>query len=342
LHRFGFETHDAVVHGLWTRNYKSMLDQVKELKFNVLRIPFCNENLISGTVAKSIDFNKNADLVGLSSLETLDKIVAYSGSIGLRILLDRHSSKAGNFLNEPLWYIQGDAYYTEERFVADWVMLAKRYRGTAVIGADLWNEPKSANGVTATWGTGDASTDWNSAAERAGNAILAANPDWLIIVEGTALNTWWGGNLMGVETNPIVLQVLNKVVYSIHEYSQGVYDQPWFSDPSFPMNLRPRWDSFWGYLFRTQTAPLLIGEFGTNFKFPNDAIWLPILLNYMAGQLMEDGQNTLLEGQQGMSWTFWCLNPNSGDTGGILLDDWVTVDTFKMSFLSPMLALSLP
>eukprot|EP01035_Chromulina_nebulosa_P022450 gene22450-29071_t len=139
---FGYETHDGIVHGLWTRNYKSMLDQVKELHFNVLRIPFCNQNLIAGTVPSSPDYSKNPDLVGLSSLETLDKIVAYSGSIGLRIFLDRHSAKADNYPNEPLWYIPGDAYYTEERFIADWVMLAERYRGTAVIGADLWNEPK--------------------------------------------------------------------------------------------------------------------------------------------------------------------------------------------------------
>jgi len=28
--------------------------------------------------------------------------------------------------------------------------------------------------------------------------------------------------------------------------------------------------------------------------------------------------------QKRLSWTFWSLNPNSGDTGGILLDDWTT------------------
>ena len=30
-----------------------------------------------------------------------------------------------------------------------------------------------------------------------------------------------------------------------------------------------------------------------------------------------------------MSWTFWCLNPDSGDTGGILQYDWITVETAK-------------
>jgi aryl-phospho-beta-D-glucosidase BglC (GH1 family) len=38
------------------------------------------------------------------------------------------------------------------------------------------------------------------------------------------------------------------------------------------------------------------------------------------------------------SWTFWSLNPNSGDTGGILQDDWKTVHQWKMNLLQPYLA----
>ena len=340
--RFGFETSTAIVHGLWARNYKSMLDQVKQLGFNLLRIPICNQHLIAGVGINSPNFTLNPDLRNLSSLQALDKIVAYSGSIGLRILLDRHSAKADNFWYEPLWYIPGDNYYTDSRFIADWVMLAVRYRGTAVIGADLWNEPKDVGNLAATWGTGNVNTDWDLAAQRAGNAILAVNPDWLIIIEGTSYNTWWGGNLKGVEKYPVVLNVSNKVVYSPHEYCQDVVDVPWLNDASFPDNLRPRWDSFFGYVFRTQTAPLLIGEFGTKFAYPKSQVWLQTLLNYMDGQLETDGKSSLTAGQQGMSWTYWCLNPNSGDTGGILNDDWDTIDTKKMTFLTPQLAPLLP
>ena len=53
-------------------------------------------------------------------------------------------------------------------------MLAQRYASNpAVIGADLHNEPHG----SATWGDGNPATDWRLAAERAGNAILAANPE---------------------------------------------------------------------------------------------------------------------------------------------------------------------
>ena len=32
-----------------------------------------------------------------------------------------------------------------------------------------------------------------------------------------------------------------------------------------------------------------------------------------------------------ISWTYWALNPNSGDTSGILNDDWTTVNTVKVA-----------
>ena len=40
----------------------------------------------------------------------------------------------------------------------------------------------------------------------------------------------------------------------------------------------------------------------------------------------------------GLSFAFWCLNPDSGDTGGILKDDWESVNTKKQDILQPLLA----
>ena len=42
-------------------------------------------------------------------------------------------------------------------------------------------------------------------------------------------------------------------------------------------------------------------------------------------------------GQQGPSWTWWSWNPNSGDTGGILANDWTTVLTEKVEKLQSIL-----
>lgn len=317
---FGFETSNLAPHGLWARNYKSMLDQIKSLGFNTIRLPYSDDIFKTAATPAGVDFVLNPDLVGLSPLQIMDKIVAYSGQIGLRILLDRHRPDSGG--QSPLWYT---AAVSEQTWINNWVALATRYRGNStVIGADLHNEPHG--GVT--WGSGVTSTDWRLAAQRAGNAILAANPDLLIVVEGIdAVNNqfyWWGGNLMAAGAFPVQLSVPNKLVYSAHDYPSSVAPQPWFSAPDYPANLPAVWDKHWGYLVKQGTAPVLLGEFGTHLATASDAQWLAALTQY-------------LQDNPTISWTFWSLNPNSGDTGGILNDDWTTVNTAKMAYLKPIL-----
>ena len=48
----------------------------------------------------------------------------------------------------------------------------------------------------------------------------------------------------------------------------------------------------------------------------------------------EDGKTGIPAGEQGISWTYWSWNPNSGDTGGILADDWSTPVDEKLSELT--------
>jgi endoglucanase len=326
---FGAETGNYTFHGLWTRNYQDMVDQVASLGYNTLRVPFSDQLFDPGSTPNSIDANKNPDLTGLSGLQILDKVINYAGTKGMRVVLDRHRADSGG--QSPLWYTDA---YPESRWVSDWTMLATHYRGnTTVIGADLHNEPHSVGSGGACWGCGDTTRDWRLAAERAGNAILAQNPDWLIIVEGIDCVPatgdpqcdWWGGNLAGAAQFPVRLNVPNKLVYSAHEYAMSVAHQPWFDDPSFPANLPGLWNHFWGYLEQQNIAPVLIGEFGTTLQDPRDRVWLQTLLRYLG------------TGPTGIDFTFWSLNPNSGDTGGILNDDWTTVNTDKESILQPYL-----
>lgn len=318
---FGAETSNYAPHGLWSRGYKDMLDQIKSLRYNTLRLPYSSQLFDSGSAPNSIDYAKNPDLQGLNGLQILDRIVAYAGRIGLKVVLDRHRPDSGG--QSALWYT---AAYPESRWISDWTMLARHYAGdTTVIGADLHNEPHS----PACWGCGDQTRDWRLAAERAGNAVLAANPNWLIIVEGVndqgGDNYWWGGNLQGAAQYPVRLNVANRLVYSAHDYATSVYPQPWFDDPSFPANLAGIWDKNWGHLYKNNVAPVLLGEFGTTLRDPRDQTWLRTLMAYLG------------KGTGGISFTFWSWNPNSGDTGGILNDDWTTVNTAKQSYLDPYL-----
>ncbi len=320
---FGLETANFAPHGLWARSLGDLLDQVKSLGYNTLRIPYSNQAFDPGSQPNGIDFSKNPDLVGVDALHILDKVVAGAKARGLRIILDRHRPDAS--AQSELWYT---STVSEQRWIADWTMLAARYKGDpTVIGCDLHNEPHG----SATWGDGNASTDWRLAAERAGNAILAVNPDLLIIVEGVEHVgtdwTWWGGQLDAAGTAPVTLSIANRVVYSPHEYPSSVYAQSWFSDPTYPANLPALWDARWGYLVKEGIAPVWIGEFGTKLQTESDVQWLSTLASYVKAN--------------GISFAFWCLNPDSGDTGGILQDDWTTTESAKQAVLQPLLAPSL-
>ncbi|WP_406125951.1 cellulase family glycosylhydrolase [Streptomyces canus] len=329
---FGFETGNYAVHGLWSRDYKSMIDQMKSLGYNTLRIPYSDDIFKSGTVPNSIDFSsgKNADLQGLNSLGVLDKIVSYAGQDGLKVILDRHRPDSGG--QSALWYTSA---VPESTWIANLKALATRYKGQdTVVGIDLHNEPHD----PACWGCGDTATDWRLAAQRAGNAVLGVNPDLLIFVEGVqtfnGVSGWWGGNLMGVAQYPVQLNVANRVVYSAHDYATSVAQQSWFSDPSFPANMPGIWDKYWGYIFKQNIAPVWVGEFGTTLQSTVDQKWLAALVSYL--------RPTSTYGADSFHWTFWSWNPNSGDTGGILKDDWQTVDTVKDGYLASVKAPGFP
>lgn len=314
---FGFETQSFAPHGLDVRNYQSMLDQIAKSGFNTIRLPYSNQLFDSASVPTGINYKLNPDLKGLQGLALMDKIIQAAGARGLKVILDQHRPNA---------YAQSDLWYTdqvpESRWIADWTMLAKHYAGnTTIIGADLHNEPHGA----ATWGDGNPQTDWRLAAERAGDAVLAANPDWLIIVEGVAGYHgdyyWWGGNLEGAKQYPVTLTQQDKLVYSVHDYGPGVWEQTWFKAPNFPRNLANVWNTHWGYLQAEKIAPVLLGEFGgRSVGSDAEGKWQRTLLSYVKSN--------------GISYTYWSWNPDSGDTGGILEPDWKTVNAAKLHVLS--------
>jgi aryl-phospho-beta-D-glucosidase BglC (GH1 family) len=334
---FGLETNNQEPHGIWTRDYRSMVKQIADLGFNGLRLPWANQILRSDAKASDgTGFGKsgpdaydgtnpiNANLVGKSPLEIMDKVIEAAGEFGVKVILDNHSREPDGYMNEQVWYTDKTP---EKQWIDDWVFLAKRYAGnTAVVAADLDNEP---HGI-ASWGSGDQTTDWNSAAERCGNAILAANPDWIIIVEGTEKvgsdGYWWGGNLSGVKTNPIKLSDARKLMYSTHEYGPEVHEQPWFSDASFPANLSALWTSKFDFIMQQNLGHILIGEFGIKDRSASSGksgVWFDTVLAKLGTTY---------------SWTFWCWNPNSGDTEGLLAYDWLTPVQWKIDALKPAMA----
>lgn len=330
---FGGEGYAFVPSGLWADTYQNTIAKMKDLGFNTIRLPWSDAMLDQKLPNGGIDYNLNPGLKGLSPLQVFDKIIEEAGKQGMRVILDHHRSSDGASANENgLWY---DSKYPEWKMIENWKMLAARYADNpTVVGADLHNEPHG----PATWGDGSAN-DWAAAAERIGKAVQSVNPNLLIIVEGTEIYNnqwyWWGGNLLGQNTRDVNLSVDNKLVYSVHDYVPSMYMMDWFKDPNFPNNMPAKWDQMWGRIVQNDEAPILVGEFGSRLETTMDKKWMAEFIQYINGDWNTDGINDLKPGEQGVSWTYWGWTPNSHDTGGILLDDYKTVDMNKINAIKP-------
>ncbi|HEU5483412.1 MAG TPA: glycoside hydrolase family 5 protein, partial [Microlunatus sp.] len=316
---FGMETPNCAPHGLWQIGLDEGLAQIAGFGFTTVRLPVSNECLHS-TATTGVDAQANPDLVGLSPLELMDQVVDRARAHGLSVILDRHRPSSAS--QSALWFTDS---VSESDWIADWQLLVRRYvDDPTVIGVDLHNEPHG----EACWGCGDPRRDWAAAATRAGNAVLEENPRLLVIVEGVehqgdGTATWWGGGLSDVREHPIELAVPHRVVYSPHDYPASIHPQPWFADPAYPDNLEQQWRRSWGYLVEDGIAPVLLGEFGTRHETESDRQWLSGLVDYLA--------------ENDISFAYWSFNPNSGDTGGLVLDDWRTPEQAKLDALRPLL-----
>jgi endoglucanase len=317
---FGAETETRVPHGLWIRSMTDMLDQMKSLGFNAVRVPFCPTTL-QGVPTNSIDFSKNPALQGLNSLQVLDVLASELQRRSMYFLMDHHRPDC-NAISE-LWYISG---YTEQQWITDLTFVANRYKDNPFfLGMDLKNEPYG----RARWGSGNATVDWNSAAERAAAAVLAVAPQSLVFVEGvgdgsfcTTVPTgiWWGGNIAPQLCRPLNIPA-DRLVLSPHVYGPDVFNQSYFSAPDFPNNMPAIWNSHFGDV-QAQGYSVVLGETGGKYgtNDPKDKTFQDALFAYLKQRDLRDV-------------FYWSWNPNSGDTGGILNDDWTTVRTDKVALL---------
>jgi endoglucanase len=309
---YGFETQTFVAHGLWIADYKAILNLIKNSGYNTVRIPLSDQMVQQNPVLGTMNINRNGintDIAAnATALDVLDKIIAHCGTIGLRVILDNHRSNAGDSAQEEgLWYTSA---FPESTWLANWRALTTRYLGnTTVIGMDLRNEPHG----PVCWG-GDpagcsAANDWPAAATRAGNAVLAINPNLLIIVEGNDRYnnsfTWWGGMLRGVASRPVVLNVANRVVYSAHDYGPHLANQPWFNGSTTPASLAAIWNQNWGFVHNQGIAPVWIGEFGTT----NTAAEIQSSTQGSQGQWFSS-MVQYIASKPAMSWAYWAMNGN--------------------------------
>ena len=329
---YGAESAELVPDGLRYRDLNDIARSVRELGFNSVRLPWCNELVESNPVVASEIVSANPALQGKTALEVLDAVIDALARQNLVVILDNHRSR-GDWCcdtahGDGLWYT---AEYPEEKWIADWEEMAQRYLSQpAVVGADLRNELRGQLAPTApttctdcdqptadcvcewaSWGdtTGN-NRDWTAAAERAGNAILTINPSWLIVVEGPAWASW-----LGASYRPIRLAVAGRVVYSVHNYQMM---GTWQGDcAAFKTTL----DGNWGNVVKTGIGPVWLGEFGVNRDAATTNPWWACLREYMT--------------ETDVDWAYWALNGTEGPGYGRTLGAVETYGILDPTWTSP-------
>lgn len=345
---FGYNTGTNTFDGLWAANLEESLHSIAARGFNILRVPISAELIKSwsGGIYPRANYNAAVQSFGnRNSLQIFDYAVDTCQREGLKIMLDIHSANSDPMgHNFPLWYtskVTADDYFAALAWIAD------RYKGNdTIVAIDLKNEPHGAAGDKdkAVWNDSTDKNNWKRAAETAANAVLSKNPNLLIVIEGIEIYpknvpkngkylsrnptdyyyNWRGGNLRGVRDYPVNLgKFQDKLVYSPHDYGPSVHVQPWFfSGFNYETLYRDCWRDNWMFIHENGTAPLLIGEWGGYMTQP-DLTWMTHL-------------RTLIEKNR-ISHTFWCFNANSGDTGGLVKNDFKTWDEAKYDFVKPVL-----
>lgn len=239
ISHFGFNATILQPQYLWAMGWKEQIAQMKELGFNAIRVPFVPDTLHVTTPVNQLSYvdpNRNPDLLGKTPLQVLDLWMAEANRQGMYVLLDFHSVTAQRLY--PTWFVSNPAdfylvydkkAYTKENWTRDLAFVAARYAPLAYfIGIDIYNEP---NGIVR-WSTGDPNASnpanfWKDAAEVASRAVLAANPNLLIFVQGingnydgrenSSIPMNWGENFQPQAYQPLDIPS-DKLVLSPHTY----------------------------------------------------------------------------------------------------------------------------
>lgn len=372
---FGFNNDQTMVDGLWAggtsfgTDFSTALFKLRLLGFNAVRLPF---------TFKDLELKAKNKAIPCTILPRNDIITKCKALLGtpLPAWIPPYPSKGicNAYLpntttrNRFKWTIQQfvksgfyviidyhpmgkeDVPLNKDKFIKKWNDLFQflhedpLLKGRILI--DLLNEPDSQQ------------LKWKYLTplyDEVMSHIYNIDKSVLFMVEGTgqvAYNLNWGDGFVtnkeiitsrGIDDASVFFDTImdkpyvNNVIISPHKYGPSIAKNMGYHKGGA---LFERVYNSFGYLHRQgyckreknnnkkcKRFPLLIGEFGSTFDDRNDI------------EHLNDFAKVLRNYTRTPSWAYWAYNENSGDTGGIVRNNWQDLDWRKLDWLKTNMGL---
>ncbi|MFE4359006.1 glycoside hydrolase family 5 protein [Kitasatospora sp. NPDC056800] len=328
------------------------------LGLNSVRLPFANAMIHDTVPVPDSAVAANPQLRGRTPLQVFDAVVAALTADGFAVILNNHTTSyrfcCGLDGNERWNSGQSTAQWED-----DWLFMVNRYKADKrVVGVDLRNEVRRDVWDDPNWGLGDAHDEY-AAFEEAGNRVLRADPDLLVVMEGI---NWYGIPAAGFSHGrPMLTPVRNlshtlidsgKLVYAAHFYgytgpaNTGAGSGPGStSDPRYqdftPEQLAQVVDDQALFVTRAGqhfTAPVWISEFGAGGRGSTDAkeqAWLHAFTDILVRGDTDFAVWPLVgwadaAGRPQDSWALLSYGPDGARTGLTDPGDWRAADWTRL------------
>jgi hypothetical protein len=369
LNWFGFNNKQTMVDGLWAggtsagTDFSTIVESIRLLGYNSVRLPFVFSDLQMNTMDKTHPCRviSDADVISrcrvpkppyplykslprpdrgrcnayLPRGKTEDRFLWVMKKFienNMYVVIDYHDMGVEQIARHPKAFVE--AWRSLWLKITTMPDFHTKISGRVLI--DILNEPDS---MKLSWShMGDLYLRTMDALYPIGN-----NTAWFL-VEGTGQTNYymnWGDGFVTdpkvlathqlSDPNPFFKRLLDKpyrhrVIISPHVYGPSIS----FAKLAYSgQDMFRRLNSSFGYLYqkgfcdgkKCMKFPIIVGEFGSKFEDPRDLIHL------------QDFSKWMKETFKNPSWLYWAYNQNSGDTGGIVKNNWQDIDWRKVLWL---------
>lgn len=374
---FGLDTPATWLFGLEHRSLESILDLLVQYNINSIRVPLSvKSSLDLQFVPPQQNFKNDPDLIGKPWIQTLHKLLAESAKRGITIMLDMHTITPGDNLATGLWYTNDysklDFRQAWKNILNEfgnywniWGLDLKNELHQATWGANKesdWNReietlvPLLSGAAPHYKGLFVVQGIWHETiGEHKFGAFHDAENNRVVVTDASGYGAphfwdfWWGGNLLGIKDYPLQLpsHLDERIAYTVHFYGPAVWPLWYYNDPTQmanglgvyqnPEQLDQVLDLQHTFIEKNTNRALIIGEWGgRNGKITrnsggntpmityDDSVIINRVAYWFARHCMADAM-------------WWAINPESGDTGGLLKPGYQEIEEGKFAVMAQMM-----